>query len=123
MDTSNLKLKEQVVKTNATRRVANIYRVLATVVVTMIICSMTVFAGDPGGEAVEAINNVGNIISTVVKAIGAILGVWGMVQVGLSFSQHDASQRAQGFLQVAGGIMIFFAPELFQAVSGYSFGG
>ena len=117
MNTGILKLKK---KTETTRRVANIYRTIAAVVVTMIFCSITVFA-KAGEEAVEAINNVGSIVSMVVKAIGAILGVWGMVQVGLSFSQHDASQRAQGFLQIAGGILIFFAPELFEAVSGYSF--
>lgn len=119
MNTSILKLKK---KTETTRRVANIYRIIAAAVVTMTICSITVFAAGAGDEAVEAINNVGQIVSMVVKAIGAILGVWGMVQVGLSFSLHDASQRAQGFLQIAGGILIFFAPELFEAVSGYSFG-
>ena len=118
MNTGILKLKK---KTETTRRVANIYRTIAAVVVTMMFCSITVFA-EAGEEAVQAINNVGQIVSMVVKAIGAILGVWGMVQVGLSFSQHDASQRAQGFLQIAGGILIFFAPELFEAVSGYSFG-
>lgn len=99
------------------KRLASAFRFSGALAVTMIICSVPVLAA-PGGEAVTAIENMRKIIETVVKAIGGILAVWGMVQVGLSFSQHDASQRAQGFLQLAGGIMIIFAPELIKQISG-----
>ena len=41
-----------------------------------------------------------------------ILLGWGVVQVGLSFQSHDPSQRSQGFLTLAGGLVITFAREI-----------
>ena len=37
-----------------------------------------------------------------------ILLGWGIVQVGLSLQSHDPSQRSNGFLTLAGGIVITF---------------
>ena len=36
----------------------------------------------------------------------------GVVTVGLSLKSHDASQRNQGFLTLAGGVVVFFAQEI-----------
>ena len=46
-----------------------------------------------------------------------ILLGWGVVQVGLSFQSHDPSQRSQGFLTLAGGLVITFAKEILDPVS------
>ena len=37
---------------------------------------------------------------------------FGIVQVGLSLKSHDPSQRANGFLTLAGGVVITFAKEI-----------
>ena len=42
----------------------------------------------------------------------------GVVQVGLSLKSHDPSQRANGFLTVAGGIVITFAKEILNIIVG-----
>ena len=47
-----------------------------------------------------------------------ILLGWGIVQVGLALKSHDASQRANGFLTVAGGIIITFAKEILDLITG-----
>ena len=41
-----------------------------------------------------------------------------LVQVGLSLKSHDPSQRANGFLTVAGGIIITFAKEILNLIVG-----
>lgn len=41
-----------------------------------------------------------------------------IVQVGLSLKSHDPSQRANGFLTVAGGIVITFAKEILDLIVG-----
>ena len=41
-----------------------------------------------------------------------ILLGFGVVQIGLSLKSHDASQRANGFMTMAGGIMITFTKEI-----------
>lgn len=47
-----------------------------------------------------------------------ILLGWGIVQVGLSFQSHDPSQRSNGFLTLAGGIVITFAKEILNLITG-----
>ena len=43
---------------------------------------------------------------------------FGIVQVGLSLKSHDPSQRANGFLTLAGGIIITFAKEILNLIAG-----
>ena len=45
-----------------------------------------------------------------------ILLGFGIVQIGLSLKSHDPSQRANGFLTLAGGIVITFAKEILNLI-------
>ena len=47
-----------------------------------------------------------------------ILIGFGIVQVGLSLKSHDPSQRANGIMTVAGGIIITFAKEILALITG-----
>ena len=40
------------------------------------------------------------------------------MQVGLSFQSHDPSQRSQGFLTLAGGLVVTFAKEILDLITG-----
>ena len=64
------------------------------------------------------INNLSTFIFSVIRAIGLILLGWGIVQIGLSLQSHDPSQRSQGFLTLAGGIIITFAKEILDLIIG-----
>ena len=44
--------------------------------------------------------------------------IFGIVQVGLSLKSHDPSQRANGFLTLAGGVIITFAKEILTLITG-----
>ena len=63
-------------------------------------------------------NNLSDFIFGLIRAIGMILLGFGIVQVGLSLKSHDPSQRANGFLTVAGGIIITFAKEILNMIAG-----
>ena len=67
------------------------------------------FAAD---DPVAVVNNHSTFI------FGLILLGFGIVQVGLSLKSHDPSQRANGFLTVAGGIVITFAKEILNLIVG-----
>lgn len=71
-------------------------------------------ANDPIG----VVNNLSNFIFGLIRAVGLILMGWGIVQVGLSFQSHDPSQRSNGFLTLAGGIVITFAKEILNLITG-----
>lgn len=71
-------------------------------------------AGDPIG----AVNNLSTFIFSLIRAIGLILLGLGIMQVGLSMKSHDPSQRANGFLTLAGGIIITFTKEILNLIVG-----
>ena len=74
-----------------------------------------VFAAE---DPLTVINNLSTFIFGVIRAIGMILLGWGIVQVGLALKSHDASQRANGFLTLAGGVIITFAKEILDMITG-----
>ena len=71
-------------------------------------------ANDP----VTVVNNFSDFMFGLIRAIGMILLGFGIVQVGLSLKSHDPSQRANGFMTVAGGIVITFAKEILNIIVG-----
>ena len=78
-------------------------------------CSVTAFAA---GDPITVVNNLSDFIFGLIRAVGLILLGWGIVQVGLSFQSHDPSQRSNGFLTIAGGIIITFAKEILTLITG-----
>ena len=46
-----------------------------------------------------------------------ILLGFGVLQLGLSLKSHDPSQRSQGFLTLAGGLVITFAKEILDLIT------
>ena len=75
----------------------------------------TAFATD---DPIQVVNNLSEFIFGLIRAIGIILLAFGIVQVGLSLKSHDPSQRANGFLTFAGGIIITFAREILNLITG-----
>ena len=73
------------------------------------------FAAD---DPLTIVNNLSDFVFSLIRAVGVILLGWGVVQVGLSFQSHDPSQRSQGFLTLAGGIIITFAKEILDLIVG-----
>jgi len=71
-------------------------------------------ANDP----LTVVNNLSDFIFGLIRAIGLILLGFGIVQIGLSLKSHDPSQRANGFLTLAGGVIITFAKEILTLITG-----
>ena len=69
-------------------------------------------------DPLQVINNLSEFIFGLIRAIGMILLAFGIVQIGLSLKSHDPSQRANGFLTFAGGIIITFAREILNRITG-----
>ena len=91
------------------------YCTLVMAVALLGCCSMTAFAAD---DPLEVVNNLSEFIFGLIRAVGLILLGWGIVQVGLSLQSHDPSQRSNGFLTLAGGIVITFAKEILTLITG-----
>jgi len=108
--------KNEVTVLEKDRRKTVLKRYLATVIACAIV-GVVMFPVLADSEAETAINNMSNIIFGIIRAIGIILAGWGLVQVGMSFQSHDPSQRSQGFLCLAGGLIIVFAKSILTAIA------
>ena len=89
----------------------------AAILSAALVCclSLTAFAAD---DPLTVVNNLSTFIFGLIRAVGLILLGWGIVQVGLSLQSHDPSQRSNGFLTLAGGIVITFAKEILDLIVG-----
>ena len=81
------------------------------------ITASTVYATGTS-DPLAVVNNLSTFIFGLIRAVGLILLGWGIVQVGLSLQSHDPSQRSNGFLTLAGGIIITFAKEILTLITG-----
>jgi len=95
------------------RRVAML--IYITVVLLMTVGASVAFAAN---DPLVVINNLSTFIFSLIRAIGLILLGFGIVQIGLSLKSHDPSQRANGFLTLAGGVIITFAKEILDIIVG-----
>ena len=73
------------------------------------------FADD---DPIQVVNNLSNFIFGLIRAVGIILLGFGILQLGLSLKSHDPSQRANGMLTIAGGIVITFTKEILTLITG-----
>ena len=90
----------------------------AVVVIVTVMCMTTMTAFAAGKDPLTVVNNLSDFMFGLIRAVGLILLGFGIVQVGLSLKSHDPSQRANGFLTVAGGIIITFAKEILNLITG-----
>ena len=93
-----------------------LYSICASVFFMLAVFVVPAFAAD--GDPLAVVNNLSAFIFSLIRAIGLILLGWGIVQVGLSLQSHDPSQRSQGFLTLAGGLVITFAKEILDLIMG-----
>lgn len=110
--------KEETTKLSMTGKVRKGFRFYCVMVMAgaMVLgTSMTAFAAS---DPLTVVNNLSDFIFGLIRAVGLILLGWGIVQVGLSLQSHDPSQRSNGFLTLAGGIVITFAKEILTLITG-----
>lgn len=86
-----------------------------SIMVFMLSMELPVYAAD---DPLTVVNNLSDFIFGLVRAIGMILLGFGVVQIGLSLKSHDPSSRANGFMTLAGGIVITFAKEILTIITG-----
>ena len=91
------------------------FMLYVAMVMMLTLGTTTAFAAD---DPLAVVNNLSEFIFGLIRAIGMILLGFGIVQIGLSLKSHDPSQRANGFLTLAGGVIITFAKEILNLIIG-----
>ena len=97
------------------RKTKVLFSVFAAIVFTLCCSSNTAFAAN---DPLTVVNNLSTFIFGLIRAIGLIILGFGIVQVSVSLKSHDPSQRANGLLTLAGGVVITFAKEILNLITG-----
>lgn len=100
------------------KKLKTIRKTIFVVYVALIMVSAVTTPIYAANDPVTVVNNFSDFMFGLIRAIGMILLGFGIVQVGLSLKSHDPSQRANGFMTVAGGIVITFAKEILNIIVG-----
>lgn len=100
------------------KKLKTIRKTLFVTYVVLIMVSAVTTPIYAANDPVTVVNNFSDFMFGMIRAIGMILLGFGIVQVGLSLKSHDPSQRANGFMTVAGGIVITFAKEILNIIVG-----
>ena len=97
-----------------TKRTRMLFCIFGAIVLVFSVASVAFADDDP----IQVVNNLSNFIFGLIRAIGIILLAFGILQLGLSLKSHDPSQRANGMLTIAGGIVITFTKEILTLITG-----
>ena len=102
-------------KINLKKILEKITLIVVFVILLFVAQASQVFAAD---DPLTVINNLSNFIFGLIRAVGMIILGFGIVQIGMSLKSHDPSQRANGIMTLAGGVVITFAKEILNIITG-----
>ena len=94
------------------RRAKRLYALCVCMALTMAVFIVPAFAAPAGGDPLTVVNNLSDFIFSLIRAVGLILLGY------LSLQSHDPSQRSNGMLTIAGGIVIAFTKEILTLITG-----
>ena len=96
------------------KKIEKILKVVNVGVVLLMMSTPVYAAEDP----LSVINNLSTFIFGVIRAIGMIITGMGILQFGLAIKSHDPSQRDNGLISIAGGILIVFSKTILDYIIG-----
>lgn len=99
---------------NRNKTIRTLFALFCTLVLTFVLAATAFADGDP----IAVVNKLSDFIFGLIQAVGIILLGFGVLQLGLSLKSHDPSQRANGMMTIAGGIVIVFTKEILTLITG-----
>lgn len=97
------------------KRIKTILSALLAICLVFLL-TLPVFADET--DPIKVVDNLSGFLFGLIRAVGMIILGFAIVQIGLSLKSHDPSQRANGFLTLAGGLIITFSKEILTLITG-----
>ena len=98
-----------------TKTIRTLFTIFCVLVLTFTFATSAFADGD---DPIAVVNKLSDFIFGLIRAVGIILLGFGVLQLGLSLKSHDPSQRANGIMTIAGGIVITFTKEILTLITG-----
>ena len=86
---------------------------IAVLMATVIFVGPALVFASGGAGVVTGINTLKDTLITIIQAVGVVVIVWGVFELGKAFTQHDSASKIQamgpligGSIMVAAGIIV-----------------
>lgn len=100
--------------TNKNQKVQVIARTLSIALVMLVLFAIPVFAS--GGGVESSLKSFANLIFTIVRLVGVILCLIGVVEFAQAWAQHDGAAKFRGVTIFVAGLLVVFAKEILAAI-------
>ena len=80
----------------------------AALAAALLVGADTVLASG-GAGVVTGINTLKDTLITIIQAIGVVVIVWGVFELGKAFTQHDSASKIQAMGPIIGGAIMVAA--------------
>lgn len=98
------------IKKQTSRRICIFLSVLLGAFIFAPMCFAAEFTGLP--EIDNIFNQLFSLLFGILRAVGAVLVIYGLFQFAQSFQAHDTTARISGILMIAGGLIVCFLREI-----------
>ena len=79
--------------------------------------AMPVFAEEEeGNDVTDILNNLVDLLFDIIRLVGVIGLIWGVVTFAMSITGHDPSQRIQGTITIAASLLLIFVKSILTAI-------
>ena len=96
------------------KRLSKIFRTAGMAGALILMLAIPAFA--EGNEVTTVLTNLVTMVFDILRLVGVLACIWGIVQFAMSFSSHDPSQRISSVLFLAGGLIFAFLKNILTAL-------
>ena len=96
------------------KRLSKIFRTAGMAGALILMLAIPAFA--EGNEVTTVLTNLVTMVFDILRLVGVLACIWGIVQFAMSFSSHDPSQRISSVLFLAGGLIFAFMKNILTAI-------
>lgn len=97
-------------------RIRRAVSILITALIILSTCVLPAFAAPTGTGIENSLRNFVDLIVIVVRIVGFIMGIYGIVEFAKAQTAHDGAGRMNGALWFVSGLFVFFAKEILEAI-------
>lgn len=69
-------------------------------------------------DPLEGISNLETLLFSIVSAIGGVILLWSIVQLGIAIKKHDPAATTEAILGIVAGLCIACAPWIVSYITG-----
>ena len=82
---------------------------IAVLMATVIFVGPALVFASGGAGVVTGINTLKDTLITIIQAVGVVVIVWGVFELGKAFTQHDSASKIQAMGPIIGGAIMVAA--------------